>query len=268
MSPTRGSRHPPGPRLASPGPGDPPPPPPTLRPGPVAPSGVRGFEASRVPAQLLPYSPAEKHPPPPRSYSARDAGGGAVEALASPVSATILWPGRTERPRGRTEAAGRAGSPPKRVFAHGSAVPHPGTASKDRSGRREQERGTVGKRRFKGLKGQAGKTAGRGPTVEPAKVGVRNARLDGRQDLKGVQELRRQLRGVEGVPARERLKFICAWTVRTPSARPPPRSPGERKRALRFVGTRLEPGGRAAKSLGVAPLYFLPGPRFSSWVWG
>lgn len=107
----------------------------------------------------------------------------------------------------------------------GPAVPHPGTASKDRSGRREQERGTVGKRGFRGLKGQAGKTDGRGPTVEAAKVGVRNARLDGRQDLKGVQELGRQLRGEEGVPARERLKFICAWTVRTPSARPPPREP-------------------------------------------
>lgn len=118
------------------------PPPPTLRPGPDAPSGVRGSEASRVPAQLLTHSPAENHPPPPRSYSARDAGGGAAEGLAPPVSATIPWPGRTKRPRGRTEATGRQSA----FLLMGPAGPHPGTAFKDRSGRREQERGPVGKR--------------------------------------------------------------------------------------------------------------------------
>lgn len=38
-------------------------------PEPNAPSGFRGSEASRVPAQLRPHSPAEKHPPPARSNS-------------------------------------------------------------------------------------------------------------------------------------------------------------------------------------------------------
>lgn len=149
-------------------------------------------------------------------------GGG---GLAPPVSATIPWPGRTKRPRGRTEATGRLGSSPKRIFAHGSRGSPPWHSLQ----RSEREAG-AGKRtgreeRVRGLKGQAGKTAGRGPTVESAKVGVRNACLDGRQDLKGVPELRRQLRGNEGVPARERLNFICAWTGRTPSARPPPGEP-------------------------------------------
>lgn len=117
------------------------------------------------------------------------------------------------------------GWPPKCIFAHGSRGSPPWHSLQ----RSEREAG-AGKRtgreeRVRGLKGLAGKTAGRGPTVEPAKVGVRNARLDGRQDLKGVQKLRRQFLGDEGVPARERLNFICAWTVRPPSARPPPREP-------------------------------------------
>lgn len=225
MSPTRGSSHPPGPRLASPGPGVHPSSSAHAAPGARCALGsqrLRGLARTRPAPSQLPCG--EPPAPSPLLFCPRRRrwGGG---GLAPPVSATIPWPGRTKRPRGRTEATGRLGSSPKRIFAHGSRGSPPWHSLQ----RSEREAG-AGKRtgreeRVRGLKGQAGKTAGRGPTVEPAKVGVRNACLDGRQDLKGVPELRRQLRGNEGVPAREWLNFICAWTGRTPSARPPPGEP-------------------------------------------
>lgn len=135
-----------GPALLPRGQASTPPPPPTLRPGPDAPSGVRGPEASRVPAQLLPNSPAENHPPPPRSYSARDAGGGAAEGSPRRSVPRFRGQGAQRGHEGAQRPQGAWGRRQSVFLLTGPAVPHPGTAFKDRSGRREQERGPVGKR--------------------------------------------------------------------------------------------------------------------------
>lgn len=69
-------------------------------------------------------------------------------------------------------------------------------------------------------------------------------RLDGSQDLKGAQELRRQPQGDEGTPARERLpEFVCASKVRT--FRPPPRGPANRNGLPGMLGRgQSREGGR------------------------
>lgn len=145
-------------------------------PEPNAPSGVRGSGASRTPAQLLPRSPAEKHPPLPASIprvpEMPEVGrrNGAPRRLPS-----VPRPRGHCAPRGHQGARGRKGVQGCHKAAllitgsAGSGVPHPATAPKDRSGRPEQGRRAAGKS-SSSWKGNP-RTDGRGPTVGEQRSG-------------------------------------------------------------------------------------------------
>lgn len=160
----------------------------------------------------LPRSPAEKHPPLPASIPRVPEMPEVGRRNGAPPS--VPRPCGHCAPRGHQGARGHKGVQGchKRAFlitgSAGSAVPHPATAPKDRSGRPEQGRGAIGKR-SSSWKGNP-KDRWTWTNSRRAKVWERNVCLSGSSDLKGAQELRRQRRGDEETPAREwRPVHLC-----------------------------------------------------------
>lgn len=205
-------RLPPQTRAPPPFPAALPPPPPTLRPGQTRPSeseapGHRAYPPSSFPTPLRRSTRPLPAPIPwvPETPEVERQRGRPLLAVPPPGGQRAQ---RDHRVRGGPKCA--QGCHKRAFLITGSAVPHPGRASKDRGGRPEQGRGPVGKRRPAagrvGRKDRWTRTDGR-----RAKVWARDTRLDGSQDLKGAQDLRRQPRGDEGTPEREPLlEFIYA----------------------------------------------------------